>query len=154
MAATSIFLAGIIQGSLANGIHPQDYRAELTALLKAHLPDAEIYDPFQEHPQSLSYGESQGRRVFFELMARAGASDVLIAFVPEASMGTAIELWNAHRAGVLVICISPLQGNWAVRFLADVLLPDLPAFRAFVASGDLRKMIQARCAERHRRPTP
>ncbi|MCX7934205.1 MAG: hypothetical protein N3A66_02980 [Planctomycetota bacterium] len=153
MAATSIFLAGIIQGSLANGIHAQDYRAELTALLKAYLPQAEIYDPFQEHPNSLRYDESRGRQVFFDLMARAGQADVLIAFVPEASMGTAIELWNAYRAGALVICISPLRDNWVVRFLADILLPDLAAFRAFVATGRLQKMIEARAAGQLRRPS-
>jgi len=144
MSVTTIFLAGIIQGSLTNGVHPQDYRVKIAELLKAHLPDVEIYDPFQEHPQSLSYDENRSRQVFFELMARAGKVDVLLAFVPEASMGTAIELWNAYHARALVVCISPLRDNWVVRFLSDILLPDLPAFHDFVVSGGMRKIMQER----------
>jgi len=138
---TTVFLAGIIQGSLPDAIHPQDYRREIGDLVRAHLPGAEIYDPFAHHPESLGYDEATGRSVFLDLMARAGRADLLIAFVPEASMGTAIEIWNARNAGAAVICVSPLAENWVVRFLPDILLPDIDALRRFTAAGGLADLL-------------
>jgi hypothetical protein len=49
-----------------------------------------------------------------------GETDLLIAFVPEATMGTAIEMWEAARHGRVVVTISPLDLNWAVQFCSDL----------------------------------
>jgi hypothetical protein len=138
----NVFLAGIIQGSLPDTIHSQNYRTEIAALVKQHLPDAEVYDPFAEHPDSLKYNPEHGRDVFFELMDHAGRVDVLLAFVPEASMGTAIEMWNAFHAGAAIVCVSPLTENWVVRFLADAVLPDIGALRQFLETGRLEKLLE------------
>ncbi len=137
-----VFLAGIIQGSLAHDIHEQDYRSEIIKLLRAHLPRAVVYDPFAEHPDSLAYDGAKGRDVFFSLMDRAGQVDILIAFLPEASMGTAIEMWNAFHAGAVIVCVTPLRENWTVRFLADAMLPDLDALREFLQTGKLEKLLE------------
>ena len=67
--------------------------------------------------------------------------DVLVAFVPEASMGTAIEMWEAHQHGAAVITISPLRHNWAVKFLSHAIYADLAAFEAAVRSGDAARCI-------------
>src|SRR5262245_13510611 len=93
-----IFLAGIMQGShLAATIHNQDYRAHVKQLLAEHLPDAEVYDPLADHSNSLNYDDAQGRSVFFHHCQLCQEVDVVLAFVPEASMGTAVEMWEAHR---------------------------------------------------------
>lgn len=63
--------------------------------------------------------------------------DVLIAFVPEASMGTAIEMWEAYKNAAVVLTISPLAVNWAVRFLSDMIYRDLPEFFAALESGEI-----------------
>jgi hypothetical protein len=134
-----IFLAGIMQGShLGAVIHNQNYRADLIALLAEHLPGAEIYDPLADHADSLDYDDAQGRSVFMKHNAMCGEVDLLVAFVPEASMGTAIEMWEAHRAGRRVVTISPLSHNWAVRFLSDVVYADIDAFQQALVSGKLR----------------
>lgn len=138
------FLAGIMQGShLASILHRQDYRARLADLLAAHFPGAQIYDPLADHGNSLGYDEERGRAVFFFHNRLCAEVDVLLAYVPEASMGTAIEMWEAHRAGRPVVTISPLVHNWAVRFLSDVLYADLVEFEAALASGALAERLHA-----------
>ena len=66
---------------------------------------------------------------------------MLLAFVPEASMGTAIEMWEAHQHGAAVVTISPLGHNWAVKFLSHVLFSDEAQFEAALESGELARRI-------------
>ncbi|HEV3023071.1 MAG TPA: hypothetical protein VGX76_11410 [Pirellulales bacterium] len=136
------FLAGIMQGShLASAIHNQDYRARLTALLRAQFPDAEVYDPWADHAGSLDYDDERGRRVFLYHNRLAGEVDVLVAYVPEASMGTAIEMWEAWRNGRAVVTISPLKHNWAVKFLSHAHYADLAELEAALADGRLAERL-------------
>ena len=64
--------------------------------------------------------------------------DVLIAYVPEASMGTAIEIWEAWKNGALVLAISPMDQNWAIRFLSHAIYPDLESFKRSVANWSVQ----------------
>jgi hypothetical protein len=138
----TFFIAGIIQGSLAEAdIHRQDYRRRLRRLLRERFPDDEVYCPFEQHPDSIGYDDAQGRRTFHKLMRLAGEADVLVAYVPAASMGTAIELWRAHHGGAWVLTISALTTNWVVRFLSDRIFADLDEFERFVRSGRLAELI-------------
>ena len=138
-----LFLAGIMQGSHAGvEMHPQVYRGHLRQLLAKHLPQAEVYDPLADHKLSLDYDFDQGRSVFLHHNRMCSETDVLLAFVPEASMGTAIEMWEAWRHGRIVITISPLAHNWSVKFLSHLLYPDLPAFEAELVSGKLAERIE------------
>lgn len=137
------FLAGIMQGShLALTLHHQGYRRQLRSLLERHFPAAEVYDPLADHTDSLSYDENRGRGVFFHHCELCREVDVVLAFVPEASMGTAIEMWEAHTHGRVVVCISPLVHNWVVKFLSDVHYQDVQALEAALASGDLAERIE------------
>ena len=139
-----IFLAGIMQGShLAAVLHNQSYRTHIKALLESHLDSVDVYDPLADHSDSLDYDEEQGRRVFMHHNQLCREVDVLLAFVPEASMGTAIEMWEAHRHGRVVLSISPLEHNWAVRFLSDEIYPDLETFEAALTSGRVAAQIAA-----------
>lgn len=137
-----IFLAGIMQGShTTTDMHDQNYRQHLRQLLEQHLPQAEVYDPLNNHQQSLAYEEEQARQVFMEHNAMCGEVDVVIAFVPQASMGTAIEMWEAYRAGRIVIAISGLTHNWAIRFSSHAIFADLSEFEQAVTSGRLAVQI-------------
>ena len=66
----------------------------------------------------------------------------MLAFVPEASMGTAIEMWEAHRHGKAVIAVSPMKHNWAVKFLSHELFADLESLEASLASGTLVRRLE------------
>ncbi|HEV3417756.1 MAG TPA: hypothetical protein VG056_13105 [Pirellulales bacterium] len=137
------FLAGIMQGShLGFVLHNQDYRARLKQLLAEHVPGAEIYDPLADHANSLDYDERKGREVFWHHNRLCREVDVVLAFVPEASMGTAIEMWEAHEHGRTVVTISPLKHNWAVKFLSHILYRDVEQFEQSLASGELPRKLR------------
>ncbi len=139
---TTFFLAGIIQGSIhGSAIHPQEYRRRLKAMLLKHVSGADVYCPMENHPDSLGYSDARGREVFLGHVERAAASDVLVAFLPEASMGTAVEMWEAHRRGTIVLTVSPMRENWTVKFLSTRLFADLDAFERFVTSGELERLL-------------
>ena len=147
-----IFLAGIIQGSLTGAtVHDQDYRGRIKRLLAAHFPEAEVYDPVADHGNSIEYDEATGRRVFFGHTRMCGQIDVLLAVVPEASMGTAIEMWEAYRHGAAVLTISPLEINWAVKFLSHAMYADLPEFEAALQSGEVASRIEEVLSRRGRK---
>lgn len=139
------FLAGIMQGShVGPMLHSQGYRRHLLDLLGRHFPEAELYDPLAAHGNSLTYDDEQGRAVFFGHNEMCRDVDVLLAFVPEASMGTAIEMWEAYRHGRTVVTISPLEHNWAVRFLSHVRYLDVAAFEAAVERGEFAAALAER----------
>jgi hypothetical protein len=69
----------------------------------------------------------------------------VIAFVPEASMGTAIEMWEAHEPGRgVVLTISPLVHNWAIKYCSHAVYPDLEAFERAVQSGEIANLLAGR----------
>ncbi len=139
---TKFFLAGIMQGSHRGPLlHAQDYRQHLKQLLGEHFPEAEVYDPLADHGDSISYDEITGREVFFRHNRMCREVDVVLAFIPEASMGTAIEMWEAYQGGRAVIAISPLTHNWSVRFCSHEIYEDIESFEAALASGRLRERI-------------
>ncbi|HEY4312583.1 MAG TPA: hypothetical protein VGN12_24250 [Pirellulales bacterium] len=145
------FLAGIMQGShLGPLLHNQDYRARIKSLIVEHILDAEVYDPLADHADSLEYDDHRGREVFFHHNQMAAEADVLLAFVPQASMGTAIEMWQAYRNGRAVITISPLALNWTVRFLSDEIYATVEEFEAALGCGALARRLTEILATRAR----
>lgn len=137
------FLAGIMQGSFVEPlVHNQDYRQRIKRLIHAHFPTAEVYDPRADHADSIEYDDATGRGVFFHHNKLCREIDVLLAFVPEASMGTAIEMWEAYQHGAAVITIGPLTHNWTVKFLSHALYADVAEFEAALQSGRVASQIE------------
>jgi nucleoside 2-deoxyribosyltransferase len=131
-----VFIAGIMQGSrLDRYIDAQDYRRIIVEAITERYPDMEITDPNELHPDGVDYDDAQGKATFLALADLAAQADLLVAYVPQASMGTAIEIWQAFQAGIPVITISPMAANWVVKHLSSAVLPDLDAFRSWVANG-------------------
>lgn len=139
-----IFLAGIMQGSYPGpDMHGQGYRARLRDCLQNELPEANIYDPWANHQSSLEYDDEKARDVFLNHNAMCADVDVVVAHVPEASMGTAIEIWEAYRHQRFVITITPLVHNWAIRYCSNWLLADLTSFQVACQSGELRRRLES-----------
>jgi hypothetical protein len=137
-----IFIAGIMQGSRRDkGMEDQNYRQRIASAIRARVPDADILDPWELFPDSPTYNSDQARQVFMSLNDAAATANVLIAYVPEASMGTAIEMWQAFRVGARVLTISPLTENWVVKLLSHRLFATLDEFEQFVARGEFETMI-------------
>lgn len=135
-----------MQGShLGAVLHNQDYRERLKLLLLESFPGSEVYDPLADHGQSLEYNDATGREVFYHHNRMCREVDVVIAVVPEASMGTAIEMWEAHEHGrAVVLAISPLVHNWAIKFCSHAVFADVEAFEAAVRSGRVGEILEAR----------
>ena len=128
-----VFIAGIMQGSrLDKDVEDQGYRERIAAAIRARVPEADILDPWSLHPESPSYDDERGKQVYLSLNEAAATADVLVAYVPQASMGTAIEIWQAYQAGARVYTISPLAENWVVKFLSDRVFTTLDEFIQFV----------------------
>ena len=132
----SVFLAGIMQGSRRDHlIDDQDYRARITKALYDHVPGVHVVDPFDLDPNSVEYEHDRARQTFETNAALAAETDVLIAYLPHASMGTAIEMWTAYQAGKYIVAVTPLEHNWAVKVTANEILPDLESLLAEIEGG-------------------
>jgi hypothetical protein len=140
-----VFLAGIMQGSLVEArIHAQDWREPISAAIEKHLPDAEIYCHYTRHRGSVGYELADIRATFAEGVERAAHCDVLIAYLPSASMGTAIEMHEAAARGAVVLTVTPLEANWVVRAYSDRVFPDIASLEAFLADPECRRLIAAK----------
>jgi hypothetical protein len=144
-----VFLAGIIQGSNpGRELHDQSYRDRLKSIIRRHCPDAEVICPIDLHPTGIDYDSAQQRQAFFSLVETAASIDLLVAYLPQASLGTAIEMWEAYHHGRVVVAITPLRENWVVNLLARAVLPSIEAFEAFAADGRLAALLAEPAAGR------
>lgn len=138
-----IFLAGIMQGSRLDGdIAPQTYRQQITQALQSHLPEVIISDPCALHPNSVSYEMAAIQDTFLAMTQLAGSADVVIAYLPRASMGTAIEMWTAYHAKKYIIAVTSMNQNWVVKVTANEILPDLDSLLDYIASGRMYQLFQ------------
>lgn len=139
----NIFLAGIIQGSLAQAtIHNQDWRVPIKKAIQRHVPQAEVYCHYTMHPNSIAYNLAELVKTLDDGIERAGRCDLLVAYLPSASMGTAIEMYRAYQSGATILTITPMTANWVVRAYSDRIFPDVEAFEAFLASGELAELMR------------
>jgi hypothetical protein len=131
-----IFIAGVMQGSSdGSQMADQGYRQAIGRALITRWPDVEVVDPFSLHPNSLEYDAAVARETLFGLIDLAVNSDLVIAYAPVASMGTALEMYAAYQAGVPVVTISPMRHNWVVRSLSRRVFADLESFLTFLEAA-------------------
>ena len=138
-----VFIAGIMQGSrMDRYIDDQDYRRTIAEALADHRIDVEVLDPNKLHPNGVDYDDAMAKATLLEMANLASKADLLVAYVPKASMGTALEMLKAFEANVPVVTISPMAANWVIKHLSSVVLPDLGAFREWVTSGGFDKLLK------------
>ncbi len=129
----SFFIAGIIQGSnTGKALQNQEYRDKIKAILKKYFPEAKIFDPMDKHPDSVNYDYRTGEMVFLGYIKLATQCDCVIAYLPGASMGTAIEMWECYKKGVPIWTISPMKENWSVKFLSTRIFESLDKFESYL----------------------
>ena len=151
---TSYFLSGVMGGSGGGGaslagiaVESQDYRALMRGAILAADPSATIVDPAIVvpamapglHPPSTPEVEWWSadvcvRQAFEACVDLAARSDVIISYLPTASMGSAVELHAARQAGRLVLVVAPgkMRGNWVVRSYADHVFEDVRALEVWL----------------------
>ncbi len=138
-----IFLAGIIQGSMVEAvIHNQDWREPIKQALARCWPQCDVYCHYTQHPDSISYELPEIVSTLADGIDRAGQCDILVAYLPSASMGTAIEMYEAARHNAVVLTITPLAANWVVRAYSDKIFPTVQAFEDFLSSDELPQLLR------------
>lgn len=136
------FLAGTMQGGRTDsGMIEQDYRRQIERTLRDTFPDIQVHDPLHDYVGVDSRDLAANRAIFERNNQICAESDAIIAFLPQTSMGTAIELWEAYRAKKVVVVISPLRENWVLQFLATHRYETLAAFETAVRSGELHRLL-------------
>ncbi len=132
-----IFIAGIIQGSKrGKEIHKQDYREKLKEVLSRYFDGWEVYCPVSNHPNSVDYTDEEAKETFMYHVDLVKSSDLIVAYLPEASMGTAIEMWEAYKAGVPVWSITPMRENWVVRITSERIFGTIEELEEFLAQKE------------------
>lgn len=113
-------MAGIIQGSArGKSIHSQGYRAKIKRIFAESAPEFVVYDPFDGNEDSVNYELERGKSVFNGSLDKIRDCDLMIAYLPEASMGTAIEMWECHHLGIPIWTITDMKENWVVKFCSE-----------------------------------
>lgn len=145
-----VFLAGVMQANRQDTLmESQDYRLTLSDALRRHIPDVQFIDPWADHPNSLAYDDEQARHTFVTMTAKASEADLLIAYLPLPSMGTAMEMWQAYQGNTYIIAITPYVHHWAIRFTANDVLPDLESLLDWLENGRfLQEIVPAALARR------
>jgi len=139
------FIAGIIQGSIRDhSVYDQSYRYIIKNALSEAFPDSRILCPVENHPESPSYDDEKARSVFIHNLNEVNKSHALVVYIPEASMGSAIEMWEAYNHKRVVITISPMKTNWIVRLFSDKVFKDTEAFATFVQTGSMADLLNER----------
>ena len=137
-----IFISGVMQGSImGEGIQGQDYRQVIYEAVKTRYPEAEIYDPFRVFPDSVTYDDERAKKTLFVIAEQAASSDIVIAYLPEASMGTGLEMIRAYDQGKRILSISTLEKNWFIKAVSDKMFESLEDFCAWLQQADLAGMI-------------
>jgi hypothetical protein len=156
----SFFIAGLMQGARRGSeLSSQDYRRVLTEMLLARFPQAVVHDPGEVMWREMAHSRDAIRtehaalaerpvirrselsaplveltHTFHRLTHLAAECDVCVVWLPnhEPSMGTAAEMLSAHRAGRQVVSITDMRQNLAVLSCSDAIVPDVPAFEAWL----------------------
>ncbi len=137
-----VFLAGIIQGSKkSETVHSQNYRPRLKSLLKSKYDGIELVDPVDGHEQSIDYDDAMAAKVFWGHIDLIASCDLLIAFLPEASMGTAVEMTEAYQRKIPIITVSPMSINWVIRLLSWKNFETVEEFEKFLENNDIEEIV-------------
>jgi len=146
------FLSGVMGGSgagtsseLGLRMESQDYRSQIRSAILGADPNAVIIDPLQlgaeraaewftQDDPSPWQDDAHVRQMLSEVVAAAAASDVVISYLPSASMGSALELQAAHSAGKMVLAIAPnnMRSNWVVRSCSSMIFDSISEVASFL----------------------
>lgn len=138
------FISGVMLGSArklenaAVDLAPQDYRDRLTQIIRNVDPHAKVVEPLKivkeraaalgKTIEEMNQDSNLVRDVFSDVVAVAAECDIVVSNLPEASMGSAAEIWEARKAGKTVFTISPMTDNWLLRSTTHHNFEDLDDF--------------------------
>ena len=153
-AGASYFLSGVMQGRKADGdgvegTVSQDYRRLITAAIQSADPSARVVEPWdlvggvcqslyaEGTPQSDMFKDDAHVRLAFGVVVdAAAAADIVVSYLPEASMGSAVEIHAARAAGRTILVVAPgsMAQNWVIRSYADYVFASIDELSVWLVS--------------------
>jgi hypothetical protein len=135
----NIYVTGILQGSKDKAFFPQDYRKKLVEAIKKSWQTTTVYSPTintdVENPESLKEAVKQ----FEQQLAILKKANIVVAYIPEAGMGCAIEIYNAAMRGKYVVTITPLKQNRVIRMFSHDIYDSIESFTEACKVGKFKK---------------
>ena len=135
--------------ALGLAMESQDYRGRLREAIHAADATAEIVDPLKLGEKRAAQLYAPGtptedmwrddrdvREMLAYVVEAAAKADVVICYLPCASMGSALELNAARGAGRSILVIAPggsMRTNWVVRSYADAIFDDIAHLSMWLA---------------------
>lgn len=158
-SSIAYFVSGVMGGSGEGksnlsgvAVESQDYRAQMREAILAADPTATIVDPAElVKTRSISLHPSGPvdwssdiavATMFGECCDLAARCDVIISYLPSASMGSAVELHAAHESGKLVLVVAPgenMKRNWVIRVYADHVFDSIEELRRWLLENPTNK---------------
>ncbi len=137
------YIAGVVQASLNGEVVDQSYRAEIQAIILGKFPHAIVHDPIAGHENSITYDDDQAKARLDELLLFCQLEvDLMVVYLPEASMGSALEMDRAKNRAFIVV-ITPLTTNWVVRHYANMIVSSIEEFRERIESGAFEQYMES-----------
>lgn len=140
-----VYIGGTMRASYNDDIFVnQDYRQDLAKILREHLKDVEIFDPLEgcDIKASNEVDFEAGKKVFFNEIDEVRSCDLLVVYLSGASMGTAIEMWEADERHIPIISITTMKENWTIKFLSDKIFPSMKEFEQAVEKGVIEELLK------------
>lgn len=137
------FISGVMQGSSTSEttkktLNDQNYRETLKTILKKYDKSCEIHDPYDKPKEYLKDQEhlfSDNKFItdlFEEILFEMRKCDVIVSYLPQASMGSSIELWEAYKLKKEVYVITEMTQNWVTRICSNQMFESIESFEEFM----------------------
>jgi nucleoside 2-deoxyribosyltransferase len=91
----------------------------------------------QGQAQHRDYDDDKAKEVLFSMAKKAAEADLVIAYLPNASMGTALEMIRAYDSGKPVFTISPMSANWFIIAVSTRIFSTLDEFIQWVSENKI-----------------
>lgn len=139
-----VYIGGTMRGSVSgDSFVDQNYREEIAEILETHNKDILVFDPLEDCDVEASNKADfeTGKKVFFGEIDEVCDCNLLIVYLPEASMGSAIEMWMADERHIPIISITTMKENWTIKFLSNKIFSSMKEFRQAVEKGIVEELL-------------
>lgn len=141
------FISGVMQGSSTGEttkktLNDQNYREIIKSILQKYDENCYIYDPYDKPKEYLEEKEHLFNdskfvtELFEEILSNLNECDVIVCYLPQASMGSSIELWEAYKSKKKIYVITQMSQNWVTRICATKIFESIEEFEKFMKLKD------------------
>ena len=151
--AIKIYISGILRGSRENEFYPQCYRKRIVDIIQKSWESAVVHCPNIKGAVSDTETLKDTAKEFEQQLSMLKKSNIVVAYIPEASMGCAIEVYNASMRGKYVVTITPMKSNRMIRMFSHEIYDSVDSFEQACLVGKFKKDFARFIIEKSKRTT-